>query len=198
MPLIICPDCTHQIQISDAVRSCPHCGRPIVPADVAWNRELAAAAVKRTAIGCGLVAMAIALLFAWCYNSISSTPTPTAPAVAQPIAAAFSSPGYAGPFLGFVAEVRELMRYRRGNELHPQAAVHATRGVRRWGPTSIRADVEPVPLTRQRLHGYVTPAYSNAMAIASVARIDARYRFDQNTRDPYARAAARAAGQPSR
>jgi hypothetical protein len=81
MPLIICPDCTHQI--SDAVRSCPHCGRLIVPADVAWNRELAAAGTKRTAIGCGLVGLAIVLLFAWCYNAISSISTPSAPAVAQ-------------------------------------------------------------------------------------------------------------------
>ena len=85
MPLIICPDCTHQI--SDALRSCPHCARQIVPDDVAWNREIEAAGARRTAIGCGLVGLAIILLFAWCDNGTGSISTPSAPAAAQPSAA---------------------------------------------------------------------------------------------------------------
>ena len=67
MPLIICRDCTHQK--SD--------GRLIVAGDLAWDRELAAAGAKRTAIGCGLVGLAIVLLFAWCYNAVSFTSTPS-------------------------------------------------------------------------------------------------------------------------
>lgn len=85
MPLITCPDCKRKI--SDAVRSCPHCGRPIDAADVAHSRDAAAEGAKRAAIGCGVAGLAVLLLFAWCYNAISSTSTNSTPAVPQPSAA---------------------------------------------------------------------------------------------------------------